>query len=177
MDTGLPTYLFFTLILGVCILLCLTLLHINIGGLYFVMFMIKHNFILSSTVFDFINDMQFHINPKDLDNEALALLLYHIEPCIFVGIYVCEDISQFSIKMKSNLICKRYYSFGLHGSDIETENPSRPQKISQISILSAEDITVLSSGEVYDTKTMYHLVGAGPRKRILWETSIYGSIR
>ena len=52
--------------------------------------------------------------------------------------------------MKSNLICKRYYSFGLHGSDIETENPSRLQKISQISISSAEDITVLSSGEVYD---------------------------
>ena len=84
MDTGLPAYLFFTLILGVCILLCLTLLHINIGGLYFVMFMIKHNFILSSTVFDFINDMQFHINPKDLDNEALALLLYHIEAYITI---------------------------------------------------------------------------------------------
>ena len=172
-DTGLLAYLFFTLILGVCILLYLTLLYINIRGLYFVMFMIKHNFILSSTVFDFINDMQFHINPKDLDNEALALLLYHIEAYITLRL-----ISQFSIKMKSNLICKRYYSFGLRGSlCIETENPSRPQKISQISISSAEDITVLSSGEVYDTKTMYHLVGAGPGKRILWETSIYGSIR
>jgi len=34
-DTGLPVSLFFRLVRGVCILLSLSLLHVNIGDLYF----------------------------------------------------------------------------------------------------------------------------------------------
>ena len=48
------------------------------------------------TAFYFINVLQLGINPKELDNEALALILYHIEACTYAGVDVCKDLQQSS---------------------------------------------------------------------------------
>ena len=84
-DTGLPVSLFFRLVRGVCILLSLSLLHVNIGDcILLCYFHDKTQFYIKFNLFYFINGLQFHINTKDLDNEDLAFL-YHIEACTSVG--------------------------------------------------------------------------------------------
>ena len=107
-------YLCFMLILGICILLCY--------------FHDKTQFYIKFNLFYFINGLQFHINPKELENEDLAFL-YHIEACTSFG-----DLSLPLVQEFQKHLLKTFFNGHYVHNESASHQQSRNRKINCITV-------------------------------------------
>ena len=128
-DTGLPVSLFFRLVRGVCILLSLSLLHVNIGDFLFcfVIFMIKQNFL--SSLISSISSMVCSFISIQRSQTMRILLLYHIEACTSVGDLSLPLVQEF----QKHLLKTFFNGYQVHNESASHQH-SRNRKINCITV-------------------------------------------